>query len=56
MASARNEAPKAPRGYGDGPHWGRGLGMLPPQKMFELKLWCILGANFIAGELPVLHA
>jgi len=43
------------------PHWGE-VAMPPPQNSFldfwaqNGKFWCILGANFIAVELSVLHA
>ena len=61
MASARNEAPKTPRGWGE--NW---VSLAPPlcplPRTFLYfwahngNFWCILKANFIAVELPVLHA
>ena len=71
MASARNEAPKAPRQRGwsvrrkcPPPHLETGVGRwlcLLPRNVFRFlssngKFWCILEANFIAVELSVLQA
>jgi len=63
MASAKNKAPNAPRGnVGRGVPSPPGEGAMPPSaKMFRFlsSKWqdlCILGANFIAVKLPVLHA
>ena len=47
--------PKAPRESGVG-----GVGKGPIFSIFSFKMaskfWCVLGANFIAFELSVLHA
>ena len=68
MASAKNEAPKAPREV----EYGEGVSPSPPKKgsglcssaelnfVFDFwaqngKFWCVLGANFIAFELSYTH-
>jgi len=74
MASARNEATKAPGAEGAegvgvrrgcplptrGGLWGGGYAPSPEFFFYfgaqNVKFWCILGANFIAVELSVLHA
>jgi len=71
MASARNEAPKVPRGLGVGrcsPPPGEGSGRghcwgedyAPSRFFFDFgaqngMFWCILGANFIAAKLSHTH-